>query len=328
MALKESWEIRRASLHDRDALAALCATAVGRDDYVIDMLKDFILHGVVHVALDGDRIVGMMHYAPAIDGSAWLAIARTDPKFRRRGVAAALIQSFVGLASRSRVPVLRLWSAAKNAGGNASAKASGFREVARFSRVTRRAEKGAARAAAIMFETELVEEIQASPLLRLSNGYVPYERYFVSLTPANIHLLANAGTLLRVAGGIALVSARPEDDPDATMEFGLLAGDPVKVLRAIPAVAPGRGAKAVAGFLPHDRRALEAARMAGFETVQWGVEAVLYERPVVLGPASYRKRRTYAEIAAGKREGYAALALLAGSHEHGHTGPHEDRWNR
>jgi len=326
--MREAWEIRRASLHDRDALASLCRAAVGGDDYVIDLLEDLILHGVVHVALDGDRIVGMMHYASAIDGSAWLATARTDPKVRRRGVAAALVQSFVGLASRSRVPVLRLWSAAKNAGGNASAKASGFREVARFSRVTRRAEKGAAKAAAITFETELVEEIQTSPLLRLSNGYVPYERYFVSLTPANVHLLANAGALLRVAGGIALVSAHPEDDPDATMEFGIVAGDPVKVLRAIPASAPGRGARDVAGFLPHDRATLAAARTAGFEPVPWGLEAVLYERPVSLGPASYRKRRTYAEIAAGKREGYAALALLAGSHEHGHTGPHEDRWNR
>src|SRR2546426_6851383 len=251
--MKEAWEIRRASLHDRDALASLCRAAVGGDDYVIDLLEDLILHGVVHVALDGDRIVGMMHYAPAIDGSAWLATARTDPKVRRRGVAAALVQSFVGLASRSRVPVLRLWSAAKNAGGNASAKAGGFREVARFSRVTRGAEKGVAKAAAITVETELVEEIQASPLLRLSNGYVPYERYFVSLTPANVHLLANAGTLLRGAGEAALVGTHPAGHPDPTVQFGLVAGGSPKGPPAVPASAPGRGAKGAEGVLAPTR---------------------------------------------------------------------------
>jgi hypothetical protein len=107
-----------------------------------------------------------------------------------------------------------------------------------------------------------------------------------------------------------------------------VAGDAAKVLQGMPAAAWNRGAKRVAGFVPHDRAVLQAAEKAGFETVPWGKEAVLFERPVEVGPASYRKRRTYAEIAAGKREGYAALALLAGKHDHGHTGPHEDRWNR
>ncbi len=325
--MKESWEIRRASLHDRDALEAVCRSAVGPDDYVIESLEDLILHGVMHVALDGDRIVGAMHYVPTVDGSAWLGAARTSADYRRRGVAAALMQSFVGLASRSRVHALRLWSKATNMAGNHAVKASGFQEVARFTRVGRKAAKGTARAVRIPFDTDLVRGIQASPVLQLANGYVPYERYFVPLTPANVHLLANLRALHRVAGGIAVFSAHPEEDADTSLEFGLVAGDAGRILRAMPAAALASGFRDVHGFLPHDRKVLGAAEKAGFEVVPWGDEAVLFERSVAVGPTSYRKRRTFAEIAAGKREGYAALALLAGKHEHGHSGPHEDRWN-
>jgi len=324
--MKESWEIRRASLHDVDDLASLCKAAVDPEDYVIEHLEDLVLLGVVHVALDDDRIVGMMHYSPTIDGNAWLGAARTHPRYRRRGVASALIQSFVGLAARSRVHALRLWSSASNPTGMASVKASGFREVARFSRVIRPTDKGSP-VVPLPFDMDLVRDVADSAILRLCNGYVPYGRYFVALTPANVHLLASAGAFYRVAGGITVVSRHPEEDSEESIEFGLVVGDAAKVLRGIPAAAGRLGALTVASFLPHDPKLLEAARKAGFEIVPWGKEAVLFERSVEVGPTSYRKRRTFAEIAAGKREGYAALGLLAGKHDHGHTGPHEDRWN-
>ena len=325
--MREPWEIRRASLHDRDELAALCEAAVAPDDYVIDRLEDLILLGVVNVALDGERIVGMMHYSPAIDGSAWLRAARTHPDHRRRGVAGALLDSFAVLGSRSGVLALRLWSSASNEAGNASAKASGFHEVARFSRVKGRTEKGSERAARIAFSTELVSEVQDAPLLRLAGGYIPYDRAFVRLVPATIHLLANAGALYRIAGGIVVFSAHPEEDPMASLDFGLAAGDAAQVLVGIRAAALALGLESVHAYLPFDRAVLGAATEAGFEPETWGQEAVLFERTLDVRPTSYRKRRTYAEIAAGKREGYAALGLLAGKHGHDRPLPHEDRWN-
>ncbi len=323
----EAWEVRRASLYDRDALVELCTAAVGPNDYVIPMMEDMTLRGVWHVALDGDRIVGAMHYSSAIDGSAWLGAARTYPDYRRRGIATSILQSFVGLASRSRVYALRLWSSARNTAGNAAAKASGFREVARFTRVRRTAARGSGRAARLSFDSDVADGIPRSPIARLSNGYVPYDWYFVPLTAANVHLLTNAGALNRVARGIAIFSVHPETEWAEALEFGLVAGETAKVLRAMPSAAHALGFKEVHSFLPHNPKVLEAARKAGFENAPWGQEAVLFERSVPLGPVSYRRRPTFAEIAAGKREGYAALALLAGTHGHGHTGPHEDRWN-
>ncbi len=326
--MKEEWDVRRASLHDRDALAALCAATVGPDDYVIGMLEGMILRGVVHVALDGDRIVGMMHYTETIDHSGWLGAARTHPDYRRKGVASALMRSFAGLASRSRIPALRLWSSARNKAGNSAAVACGFAEVARFTRIRRKTAPGPARAVPLAFDPAIVEEVSASPLLGRANGYVPYDWYFVALSPANVHLLASAGAFHRVAGGLAVFSVHPETEEAKALELGLVAGDAAKILRAMPSAARALGYREVHSFLPHDEEVLEAARAAGFENEEWGQEAVLLERAIQLGPASYRKRPTYAEIAAGKRTGYAAMALLAPKHEHGRTGPHEDRWNR
>ena len=102
------WEIRRASLSDRDALVELCTAAAGPDDYPIAIMDDMILCGVWHVAMSGNRIVGATHYRDAIDGTGWLAAARTHREFRQRGVASTLVESFVGLARRTHVPALRL----------------------------------------------------------------------------------------------------------------------------------------------------------------------------------------------------------------------------
>jgi len=315
VAMKETWEVRRASLHDKDALVALCTASVGADDYAIEMLERFILHGVLHVALDDNRIIGMMYYSTAIDGSGWLGAARTHPDYRHRGVATAIVQSFVGLASRSRVGALRLWSSARNTAGNRSAKACGFREVARFTRVKRTTAKGSARASRLSFDSDLVDEILGSPVVRLSNGYVPYDWCFLPLTPANVHLLASAGAFHRVAGGVAVISVHPEVEWAEALEFGLAAGQPARILRAMPSVGHALGLKEVHSFIPRDDGVLEAARKAGFERAPWGQQAILFERPIELHPASYRRRPTYAEVAAGKRG-------------RGHAGPHEDRWNK
>ena len=167
--------------------------------------------------------------------------------------------------------------------------------------------------------------MESSPLLRPAGGYLPYDRYFVRLTRAIVHLLCSKRALRRVAGGIACLSLHPEGGWENVLDFGLVAGSASTVLRAMPAVGRGLGFDEVHSFIPHEPHLLAAAAAAGFRKGSWGHEAILFERAIELGAAPYRKRPTYAEIAAGKRKGYAALALLSG--HHGHGGPREDRRN-
>lgn len=317
------WEVRRASLRDRNALAELCEAAAGSDDYVLEMLDDLILQGVFCVALDGDRIVGAMHYMETIDGSAWLRAARTHPAYRKRHVATELIESLGELARRSNVHALRLWSSATNRAGIAAATACEFREVARFTRRVAKASRARARPQPLAYSPDLAEEVEHSPLLRLANGYAGYNWYFVSLTRANVHLIANAQALYGIGRGIVCLSTPGEN----TLDFGLVSGNAARMLAALPAVAGAFDVGGAAGFLPQDRAVIRAAEQAGFTRGSWGDDAVLFEKPIPVGPRAYRRRPTYAELAAGKREGSAALAPLAGDHGHSHSGPHEDRWN-
>jgi len=312
------WEIRRASLADRDALVELCAAAAGPDDYPIGIMESMILHGVWHVALRKRTVVGAMHYRDALDGSGWLAAARTHPGYRRRGVASALVESFVGLARRRGVPALRLWSDASNVAGTASVRTAGFREVARFTRVTRATARPFRDAAPVAFSDDLLSRLRASSVLQLAMGYVPHDSTFIPSSPANVYLLCSKRRFRRIANGIACMSLSSEST-ERPLEVGLVAGAASAVLRTLPSVAGSLGFDAVASFIPHHPGVIAAARAAGFRASSWGREAVVFERAIEMGTIPHRTRPTYAELAARARGGSAALP--PSSAHRGHGGP-------
>lgn len=326
----EMWMTRRASMHDREALAALCRSAVGEDDYVLEILDDHILRAVTYVALEGDRIVGSMTYREVFDGSAWLSAARTHPDYREKGVATSLLQSLEGVARMKGLPTLRLWTSASNAAGVASFQSNGFREVARFTRMQAPAARSETKShlEPLRYTESLWSSIESSDVLRRSNFYLAHEYVFVPVARATIHLLSSKGALWGWdRNGVALAEAT-ETFVEHVLELEPLFGDVAAILKEAPAIAKARGKTRVESFLPHDRAILEVARDAGFKPTSWGQEAILCEKSLGVAKVVTRVRKTYAEIAASKRSGYAALALLAPSgHSHGHTGPHEDRWN-
>jgi GNAT superfamily N-acetyltransferase len=302
-----TWYVRRASLHDKDALVALCEAAVGPDDYVIERLDDLILRSVVHVAIAGwDRIVGMMSYRPCIDGSAWLGQARTHPDFRRQGVARAIMENFVGVARASRVSALRLWSEATNAEGLAAPTTAGFREVARFGRLVGPAARGATRASPAAFDESLWGLVAASPIITRGKGYVHHDSAFVPATRPVVFAIASRGSFR--AWKDNLISVAVDARHRETLEVTMWAGRPPELLEEVCRQAAAAGCSETEVFLPHDRDLLAEARRVGFQEGTWGGEVVLLELPVVSAPLRKRVRPTYGELYA-KRAGHG--------HDHG-----------
>jgi len=310
------WEIRRASLADRDALVEVCSAAAGPNDYPIAVMEDMILRGVWHVALDRDRLIGAMHYRDALDGSGWLAAARTHPSYRRRGVASALLASFVGLAQRKGAPSLRLWSEAANDAGRASAASAGFREVAKFSRVTQSTARAARSSAPVAFSDALLSRLQASRLLRLARGYLPYASTFLSSSPPSVYLLCAKRSLRETGDGIVCMSHSGEGSEETVLECGVAAGGASAVLRSLARAGAGLGFEEVAACLPCDPDVLASARLAGFRPASWGREAILFEKWIEVRPVPRRTRPTYAELAARSRMGLAALAPSLANRRH------------
>ena len=325
--MQEAWTTRRASLRDRDALVDLCLAAVGPDDYVLEFLDDLVLRGVVFVALDHDRIVGATAYHELLDGTAWLNAARTHPDVQRRGVARALVAALENLARLKGLKALRLWTEATNEAGIATFQAAGFLEVARIARFV--ADASGTRAVApkaLNLSEDLWASIEASAVLKASNGYAHAGEGFVRVDRPTLHALVNRRLLLGWNGNGAVLD--PYDGPrESVLGVHPVFGDVREILRAAPALARAQGHASVETFLPLSRPFLEIARSLGYTYGTWAREAILCEKPLSVSTVVLRKRKTMAEINASKRSGYAALALLAPAHDHGQAGPHEDRWN-
>src|SRR3989442_1223008 len=106
-----TWAIRRPSPPDPGGLEEMCPASLGHDDYVIEQLDWELRNSVVHVASDAaGRIVGMAVHRTCIDGSGWLAMARTLPDVRGQGVNRAIAESFVEIDRAAGVSVIRLWT--------------------------------------------------------------------------------------------------------------------------------------------------------------------------------------------------------------------------
>lgn len=307
----------------------MCRASVGPDDYALRILDDLILRAVTYVALDGDRIVGTTTYHEVFDGSAWVSVARTHPAYQGKGVATALVQALEGLARMKGLAALRLWTETTNRAGIATFTKAGFREVARFARRIAPAARGKAPAdlRALRLTEDLWSSIETSPILALSRGYVAHGYDFVPLTRGTAHLLANRDALWGWAGQRALLAHLHEWTEDPALQVTALSGDVARILRDAPRIAAARGRRWAVSFLPLDGDVLRTAEASGYRPGSWGREAILCEKTLAPSTVARRARRTYAEIHAAKRTGYAALGLLAPSHGHGPPGPHEDRWN-
>ena len=273
------WTIRRATLSDRPALVVLCREAVGPDDYVPGLLGGFLATGVVFLAEDRNRAIGMMVYDDVPDGSVWLHAARTHRGYRRQGVATALMSRCETLARRRRRTAMRLWASADNRASVAANTAYGFQERARFTRMRIPAE---ARAPPALEPLRLGAEVRArldrSPLLRRSGGYVFHHYYFLPVDDRNLRRLAREGALLRFGRNAISVSAGFEAGEGKDFQVQPLFGRLAAILGACPAIAASQGADRVESFLPHDPGVLGAARDAGFVPMEWGREAILFER--------------------------------------------------
>ena len=274
------WTIRPATSLDRAGLVALCRAAVGADDYVPDFLDAFLATGVVLVAASADRIVGTMVYHDVPDGSAWLHAARTHPSARRQGVATALMAECEGLARRRRRTSLRLWASVDNTASVSANRKYGFEERARFTRM--RIAAGRAGVSPPMEPlrpgAEVWSALDASPILRKSRGYLFHDFYFLPLDRANAARLAREGALLGFRGNAVAVSEDYEEVWGKDLQIQPLFGDIPTILGACPSIAAARGADRVESFLPHDPEILGMARQAGFAPMEWGQQAILFEK--------------------------------------------------
>lgn len=272
-------ETRRATPADLPALRRLCVESVGPDDYVLGFLERFVEDSATFLATEGASVVGVMVYDDTPDGSAWLHAARTHPDFRRQGVATALNRACEEYGRLRGRTSLRLWAAASNVASVTASLRQGFVERARFTRmrIPVAGEGPAVPLEPLDWDRDRAA-FAASPFLRRTSGYLFHDFYFLPVNAATAGILSAQGALWRFGANGVAISGDFEDPAGQDVQVQVLFGDPRELLSAAPKIGRDRGGDRVESFLPHDPALLEAARSAGYEFMEWGQEAVLFEK--------------------------------------------------
>jgi ribosomal protein S18 acetylase RimI-like enzyme len=126
--------VRRACASDREAVFKFCEKTWSWGDYVPKVWDQWLKekNGRVFVAIIDGVPVGITHVSVDKPNEVWLSAARTDPKYRRLGVATAITRKCLEHAKRKGAKVARLATESDNVAAKAVVQKLGFRPTAEF----------------------------------------------------------------------------------------------------------------------------------------------------------------------------------------------------
>jgi len=132
--LKKRILVRKARSSDRAAVFRFCEKTWSWGDYVPKVWDKWLKerNGGVFVATVNSVPVGISHLSVDKPGEVWLSAARTDPNYRRMGVATAITRKCLEYAKKKGAKVARLVTESNNKAAQAVVEKLGFKQIAEF----------------------------------------------------------------------------------------------------------------------------------------------------------------------------------------------------
>lgn len=164
--------IRRARPSDkRDVLAAV-RTLWGGNDRIPEVFDAWVTHrtGPFFVAESAGRVVGMGKLTVVSKTEAWLEGGRVAPRWRRKGIATALIAHRIAYAREREFRVVRFSTASDNTPIHRAARTFGFARVATLSRHEAPAMPGSRPTRAVRAQSRAVLR-RVGPLVQRGAGW-------------------------------------------------------------------------------------------------------------------------------------------------------------
>ena len=271
--------IRAAQPGDRRAVRALCAR-IWSDDYIPQVFDAWVRDrkGRFWVAIDDGQVVGIAKLTLSGDREAWLHALRVDPRFRRRGVGAALLQHRLERARRLGARVARLDTAEDNIAVHRLMRRFGFHRIARVSHYSAPASTGE--------RPRLATRVEVAAVWRVLRGRraMRYEAHFVrslvrddvvgAITDGRCHVIGPPG---RVAA-VAIVRQISDREHGSRLLAEALAGTPRglrQLLRALRAEAKAQRLVRAGIAAPHTLWRI--ASDAGYRR-RWPETMFIFER--------------------------------------------------
>ena len=249
-------------------------TIWGGEDRIPDVFDSWVTHrtGPFFVAESGGRVVGMGKITVVSATEAWLEGGRVAPRWRRKGIATALIAHRIAYARDRGFRVLRFSTASDNTPIHRAAKHFGFRRVKALSRQAAPAAAGPSPARATRAQERAVLR-RVGSLVQLGQGWE-----WRQITSRDVRSAIARGRVL-VAGKDVGAAAMLGDPYDETLMVAAIGGQPralADLLRGLRQEAHRRKLDDVS-FYAADAAQSRAARSAGYRP-PWSGRAYLFEK--------------------------------------------------
>lgn len=222
----------------------------------------------------------MTNFDRCLDDSGWLSMARTDPKWRGKGVAGFLQNEISAYSQRKGVKVLRLLVASKNKPSIRACVKGGFKPICEVSHLSRnlKFKKRTGNVRSITYSRISLETLLKAPHLAKLSGHVPYGWQVIKMSETVLRRVRQRGEL-RSSDGCWFILTKPERDGNQVEStFSLLEGPVSKSFDAILQSANGQGVNYLSGYVPYGRHELRVARRRWFKASKWGRHCIVFER--------------------------------------------------
>ncbi|MEM3696770.1 MAG: GNAT family N-acetyltransferase [Candidatus Bathyarchaeia archaeon] len=132
--VKAKISVRKAKDSDREAVFKFCEKTWSWGDYIPHVWDKWLKekNSRVFVATINEVPVGISHLSIDKPYEVWLSGARTDPKYRRLGVATAITKKCLEYAKKRGAKVARLVTEPNNEAARALVQKLGFKQIAEF----------------------------------------------------------------------------------------------------------------------------------------------------------------------------------------------------
>ena len=130
--------VRRARGSDREAVFKFCMKTWSWGDYIPKVWDKWLKEksGKVFIATIDGVPVGISHLSIDKPHEVWLSGARTDPNYRRMGIATAMTKKCLEYAKHKGAKVARLTTESDNIAAQAVIKKLGFKLISKFTEMT------------------------------------------------------------------------------------------------------------------------------------------------------------------------------------------------
>ena len=211
-------------------------------------------------------------------------MARTDPVYRRRGVATFLQQQIYAHARCEGINALRLWTSSINTASIRACEKGGFRMVCDAAALSTIIRKGVKRKRLHKPQDSapraLIDSALKSKYLTKMNGYVGRKWQIIQLNKDVLTKLVSNDELYVVDDAVFLTTKPEKRFRHPQSSLTILDGPASKSFREAKDVARRLGTRILSSYIPYDRYQISVAKRLGYRRNAWGKHCYVFEKTV------------------------------------------------